>query len=73
MNDVSQNDPRQIFVDWVSQIKRNAVFGKSQLGNAITAQNNERKRNLIDDASDQFGTIIGACDAILTVIKGGGS
>ena len=72
-DDVQQNDPRQIFVGWVSEIKRNAVLGKSQLGSAIAAQDKERKRNLIDSASDQFGTIIGACDAILTVIKGGGS
>lgn len=72
-NDVRQNDPRQIFVGWVSGIKSNAVCGKNQLEYAINARDKERKRNFIDSASDQFGTIIGACDAILTVIKGGGS
>ena len=72
-DDVQQNDPRQIFVGWVSEIKRNAVLGKNQLEYAIATWKKEEKRNHIDCASDQFGAIIGACDAILTVIKGGGS
>ena len=60
------HDPRQIFIDWVNNVRQNALNANSQLKYSRGKKN---KDIYIDDASDYIGKIIGSCDAIMTVIK----
>jgi len=61
--DTTQQNPKQIFIDWADGIRRSAYRGKESL------KVNTPKEKDIDNASDCFGEIIGQCEAILTVLK----
>ena len=61
-----EHNPRQIFIDWVKEVRGNAYDANQQLKYSRGKKN---KDTYIDDASDYIGKIIGACDAIMTVIK----
>ena len=66
-NPVSQeHNPRQIFIDWVENVRKDALRANNQLKNARGKKN---KDQFIDDATDYIGSIIGSCDAIMTIIK----
>lgn len=61
-----EHNPRQIFIDWVENVRNDALRANNQLKNARGKKN---KDQFIDDATDYIGSIIGSCDAIMTVIK----
>ena len=67
MGEIAEKNPRKIFVDFCNNIRSSALNGKTML-KGVTKDN---KENRIDNASDEFGKIVGMCEVLLTILNGG--
>ena len=66
MNQKEEKNPRQIFIGWAENVRQYATKG-----NYALKQDNGSKSKSMDTASDYFNSIIGACDAMLVILKSG--